>query len=347
MHRYVWEGRLVAAGINPYRVAPDDPSLRDRRDANWQGINHKDMPGLYPPLMQGVFAALAAVRPSPLFFKAAFIAFDVAAFLLLLALLRPWGSGMRDRISGIYFLNPLLLLEVAGHGHFESLLLLSLIAFLAALAKGRLGWAALFLFCGASIKLVALALAPLLILRAREGGPLLGTARAWILAAALPAALAAELWLSGALEGLRSYAADYRYNSAVPWLVNAVTGPFLGPADQRLLAGLLFGMAVLTALWRLRAAPAERQGLALMGLVLLFSPTLHPWYLLWILPFAALCRSRPWLLFTGTVAVTYAVNLDHLRTGKWREIPWLRLPEFLPPLLQWLIPKLRSARASG
>ena len=80
-----------------------------------------------------------------------------------------------------------------------------------------------------------------------------------------------------------------------------------------------------------------------MGLMLLFSPTLHPWYLLWALPFAALCLSRPWLLLTGTVLITYEVYGRAHVTGHWQENPWLRLPEYLPPLFLWLYLRWRKA----
>ena len=41
--RYVWDGRVQAAGINPYRYIPADPALaRFRDDAIYSGINRKE-----------------------------------------------------------------------------------------------------------------------------------------------------------------------------------------------------------------------------------------------------------------------------------------------------------------
>jgi hypothetical protein len=345
MARYIWEGRVLAAGHNPYRLAPDAEALQDLRDGMyWGRINHRDVPAIYPPPALAVFAVLAAPGgtgyAAAYVFKAAFILGDIAAFLLLLRLLRRREEADRDRIAAIYFLNPLLLLEIAGLGHFDGLLLPCLVAFLLALEEGRPGRAALFLFLGASLKIAALALLPVLVLR----GP---RPRAAAYAALLLAALAAELALSGALGNLGRFATDFRYNAAFPYLIHLLGSPFLGAGGERALGLALFLVSVFAAAFRLRAAAAERQALVFMGLFLLFSPTLHPWYVLWILPFAALCQSRPWLLLTGTAALSYVVYIRAAFTGRLREIPWLRLPEFLPPLLLWLIPKLKSRPASA
>jgi hypothetical protein len=327
MPRYIWEGKITRLGYNPYALPPSSPQLMALRDENWKGINHKDFPSIYPPLAQGVFAALAAVYPSPTFFKAVFVLFDVGAFGLLLLLLRHRED--INAVAAIYFLNPLLLLEVALHGHYDSLVLLCLAAFLLALERGKLAWAALFLFFGASVKILALALLPVLVMQKRVRGTLY--------AAVLTAAVAALLKFSGASDALGRFAVDFQYNSALPFVLHLLLGNLLPRAGERWLAFALLGAAGVTAALRLRGTPPERHALVFLGLLLVFSPTLHPWYLLWILPFAALRRNRPWLLLTGTVAVTYAVYAQAAATGHWREIPWLRLPEYLPPLALWLI----------
>ena len=42
INRYVWDGRVQAEGINPYRYAPDDPVLARLRDGEvYPGINRK------------------------------------------------------------------------------------------------------------------------------------------------------------------------------------------------------------------------------------------------------------------------------------------------------------------
>ena len=51
MYRYVWDGRVQVAGINPYRYVPADPALQSLRDdAIYPHINRADIARtIYPP----------------------------------------------------------------------------------------------------------------------------------------------------------------------------------------------------------------------------------------------------------------------------------------------------------
>lgn len=368
--RYIWEGRLWLEGLNPYRLPPDHPSLAFLREDHaplHALINHPDVAAIYPPLAQTLFAGLAALHSSWLAFKLAFVALDCLGFWLL-ARIQPDAPGAASPAGGagpaaLLFLNPLLILETAGHGRFESLPILFSAAFLWALARRRDNLAALMLFLGAMSKMAALALLPALFLAPLRRGRIPGRAGGNLAAASRPrarvpekaaksalrtcavaAAAAAAAWATGAAANLGRFATEFRYNDAVPFLLRNLPGlpeSAAGPLGLALL--VLGGLALMH---RLRDAAPGRQGLAFTGLLLAFSPTVHPWYALWALPFAALERSRPWLLLTGTVAAAYLVYARAHASGDWREIPWLRAVEYLPPLLLWACLRFRRA-ASG
>ena len=58
--RYVWDGQVQAAGINPYRYVPAAPELAPLRDAMvYPNINRADYaPTIYPPAAQMFFLAV-------------------------------------------------------------------------------------------------------------------------------------------------------------------------------------------------------------------------------------------------------------------------------------------------
>jgi len=64
--------------------------------------------------------------------------------------------------------------------------------------------------------------------------------------------------------------------------------------------------------------------------MLLALPTLHPWYLLMIAPFMCLYPSIAWLYLQAAVLFTFPVLGHEFQTGVFREIPWLKLPQYLP-----------------
>ena len=75
--------------------------------------------------------------------------------------------------------------------------------------------------------------------------------------------------------------------------------------------------------------------LLVLGGVLLLSPTRHPWYLLWILPFAAAKRSWAWLTLCGTVPLAYLAGAGDI------SMP-VRLAVYLPAAAVWIWERLRS-----
>ena len=73
----------------------------------------------------------------------------------------------------------------------------------------------------------------------------------------------------------------------------------------RVLLGLLLGAALLVIAWRVR--DLETSVFASLAALLLLSPTLHPWYLLWILPFAARRREPAFLFLSFCAPLSYAL----------------------------------------
>ncbi|HTH96902.1 MAG TPA: hypothetical protein VL574_05750, partial [Stellaceae bacterium] len=63
IYRYIWDGRVQAAGINPYRYIPDDPALTALRDKTiWPSINRAATAHtIYPPAAQVVFLAASRI----------------------------------------------------------------------------------------------------------------------------------------------------------------------------------------------------------------------------------------------------------------------------------------------
>jgi len=108
--RYLWEGLIQTHGFSPYHLAPTAQALAELRTDWWPLINHIDVSAIYPPLAQWGFRFLAAIAPSVLLFKAAFIAAD-----LIICYLLARRYGYRRTVD--YAWNPLILYCIAGGGH--------------------------------------------------------------------------------------------------------------------------------------------------------------------------------------------------------------------------------------
>jgi len=146
IYRYLWDGIVVCQGVNPFRFPPqlardtrlDDASdpqlvrLLQVRDADPQiqtlltRIHYAELPSVYPPVSQAVFAAAAWTTPARasierriLVLKAWLLGFDLATCGLVLLLLRCTG-----RPPGLFILYawcPLVLKEFANSGHLDAI----------------------------------------------------------------------------------------------------------------------------------------------------------------------------------------------------------------------------------
>jgi len=59
IYRYLWDGEVQLAGINPYRYAPAASELSEIRTVYKGLINNPTVPTIYPPLAQLAFLAIA------------------------------------------------------------------------------------------------------------------------------------------------------------------------------------------------------------------------------------------------------------------------------------------------
>jgi hypothetical protein len=122
IYRYIWDGRVQAASINPYRFVPADKQLAPLRDeAIYSHINRRDYARtIYPPLAQAIFLGVTRISESVAAMKMAMVGFEAIAIWLIIRLLKAWRLPP-ERVL-IYAWHPLAIWEIAGSGHVEAVL---------------------------------------------------------------------------------------------------------------------------------------------------------------------------------------------------------------------------------
>ncbi len=89
IYRYIWDGRVQAAGINPYRYIPAEPELANLRDDKiYPRINRRDVAHtIYPPIAEGVWFLTTRISESVTWMKATMILFEAMAIWAIANLL--------------------------------------------------------------------------------------------------------------------------------------------------------------------------------------------------------------------------------------------------------------------
>ena len=160
IYRYVWDGRVQAAGINPYRYIPADPALTALRDrAIYPNINRRTYARtIYPPAAQVVFAIVGRISQTVIAMKLAMLACEVVAVVCLLRLLA-LARLPAERVL-IYAWNPLVLWSFACDGHVDAIAVALLAVALLCRAERRFGAAGAFLAGAVLAKFLPIVVAP-------------------------------------------------------------------------------------------------------------------------------------------------------------------------------------------
>jgi Glycosyltransferase family 87 len=326
LYRYIWDGRVQAAGIDPYRYVPAARELVPLRDpflwpangphcvtaapaaagqASPPGpalapgctrINRPAVPTIYPPVAEAYFAAVHDLSPphsgsTPI--QAAAALFAVATTGLLLLGLRSLG---RDpRLAVLWAWCPAVGLEAGNNAHVDVLAVFLAVAALLSLARagGRrraLGGGVL-LGLAIAAKVTPVLVAPA-VLRRRPVTVAAAAAGA-TLAVYLPHLLAVGHRVIGFLPG---YLAEQGYQSGGGFglLSLVLPGRWATIAAVAVLAAA--GLAILR-----RADPDQpwRGAVVMSGTALAVTTPAYPWYALLLVALVALDGQAEWLVFAA------------------------------------------------
>jgi glycosyl transferase family 87 len=334
VYRYLWDGRLVAAGVNPYPLPPSDPTLQRFRDGSFHRLNHADVPTIYPPAAQLLFAATTRLAPTPLAWKLVLLAAESALVVALVGLLR------RRRLPPerllLYYWNPLVLIESYGSGHIDLLAAVYLGTALFLLEAGRRVPAGVAFAIAVLTKYV-----PALVL------PYLARRRAFVLltTAALTGALLFVPFLGAGRSlwtGLVTYGRHWEFNGALFGPLRA----WIGSGD-RARAILAAGLAAATLGICLRARTATGAAIACSTAFLLASPTVFPWYAIPAIAFLPLHPDLGLLAFSGLLPLSYLPLAQYRATGVWSLPPWVLWVEYGGLAAAWLLAAIARRRAGA
>jgi hypothetical protein len=288
VYSYVDYARLgVQHGLNPYV----DPPLAAPQDPAYAEVTWTEATSAYGPLFTLLTYPLAwlpvPVAVAALKTSAALAMLGTAAIVSRLA---PRRGTDPLRAAAFVALNPLVLVHVVGGAHNDGLTMLLATAAVAAVLGGREIAGGVALVTAVATKASAAVFAPFALIGSRRRSGLLAGA----LAAALSIGAAAWLafgwdWLHGF--GLAGENQGRTSHMSIPITAARLTG--LDPDSVRAAAALLFAAALAYLLvWTWRGGDWVRAAAwAVLGL-LLASAWLLPWYLIWVLPLAAISRDR-------------------------------------------------------
>lgn len=316
-YRYLWDGYMLVEHGSVYSLAPsawfDSSAIKPSFEEILDGINNPHIATIYGPVCHYVFGLAYLIAPGEVWpLQLIFSAFDIGIVYLLCTL-----TNTRNVL--LYAWCPLVIKEIAFTAHIDSMAVFFLFAACVAMQKNRNVLLGVLLALAVASKVFAIILLPILLFWRPVAALIFGTSLLLLYAPFLSELTQAE-------HGITAMAQGWVFNAPLYLLLPAY---FI---QVQITLAALFALVWFFSAWhwyRLKKAGEKtgQKGTArgekeispiprgdwIYGAFLVAIPALNPWYLIWVLPFAAL---RPSLTaWTASVAVLLAyiigLNINH------------------------------------
>ena len=322
-YRFIWDGRMMAMGINPYLVLPESipetetySRVGEDAEALYRGMGALSSGNYtcYPPVNQFVFALVAFISPesiagSVILMRILIILSEAGTFFYGRKVLNRLGLPESNIL--LYFINPFIILELTGNLHFEAVTIFFLVIALYTLLRNKFINSAIWLSIAVSVKLIPLIFLPLF---AKKLG-----SKNWIkylLVVLLVNVLLFAPFISQGLaenffSSLDLYFRKFEFNAGIYYLIRWIGFETRGWNIIQT-AGTVLGMLVFAFVWVLAFAGKNSNNKTLIVSMLfaisvyyLLSTTVHPWYLAIPLILSVFTRYRFVLLWSLLVMLSY------------------------------------------
>jgi len=355
--RFLWDGRLLAEGLNPYLNTPDQwqalgqlPITQAQELLDGMGALSRKHFSNYPPLNQFFFWLSGVLSGNSilggiLVLRLSCFAADLGLLWIGRKLLKQ--LNLPEHQIFWYFLNPFIIIELTGNLHFEGVMLFFLLASLYLLFRGNWFWSALLMGLSISVKLLPLLMLPLLF-------QYLITVHSKTEEPSKPFKHLTEKPLQSLWKLVRYYAVvivvfifsfapflteelvahfsqtiglwfqKFEFNASVyyiiRWIGFQVKGyNIIASAGKILPVVVIFGLLLL-ALFRKSYSKQQLMSTLLLGTSLYFlcATTVHPWYVATPLVLSVFTRYRFALVWSFVVFLSYsAYKIDRVDENLW------------------------------
>lgn len=297
VYRYIWEGKVIYNGYNPYLYSPDAKQLESLRDDVYSKVTFKNMPAIYPPLAQLVFLLSYSVGGNSIIgLKLIYLLCEIITMIFLLKLLHMKKINLNYII--LYAWLPLPIMEYFVNAHIDAVGIMFLILFLYFLEKEYVVPSAFVFTLSFLTKLYTLFLIPLLLKKLK--------ARRFVyfmLIFLFITVLFYFPFISGNLSitaGLMKYVNKWEFNASVYYLLAAIIP---NRETARLICGILLFISVGSIAFYYKDFVRGVFGILLA--VIIFSPVVYPWYLGWI------GAVNPFAGFYSVLSLLFTINLSN------------------------------------
>lgn len=319
-YRFLWDGNAILASINPFQYKPDEiiNTIATFPNANFL---HQKMGGLsashfsnYPPINQLFFAIAALIGEksillSTIMLRIFIILADVGIYFYGKKILTHFNTNPKTIF--LYFLNPLVILELTGNLHFEGVMLCFFVIGLCFLIQNKLFFAAFFVAISIATKLLPLLLLPLFFRYFGLKKSLLFYGTILVLNILFFLPFSTSMLLSNYVDTISLWFINFEFNASIYYLIREVGYEIQGYNIIQTVGKITPIISVLIILFFAflkNNNSIERlliNGLMVLTLYFFISTTVHPWYVINLVLISVFTNYRFPIVWSFVVILSY------------------------------------------
>ena len=318
-YRFIWDGRLLAAGVNPFHEVPEFYMLQGSNIPGinlelFESLNFKIYHTMYAPVAQftGWIAVLIggeSVRMTVLVMRLFIIVAEIGSIFLIYRLLQYYK--MNSSRVLLYALNPLVIFELTGNLHHEAYVIFFLLLTVYFFHKNNLWFTALAMSMAIASKLIPLIFLPLFLNRFSIKRLLLFYTLVMVFTIALFSPFLDNKLFYALIDSGWLYFQRFEFNGSIYYLVREVgfwvKGYNIIQTAGRWMAALTF-LSIGSYIWfeRNKKVNIFEALMWILTLYLVFATTLHPWYILPLISFCVFTTYRYAIIWSILIFLSYA-----------------------------------------
>ncbi|MFT4660142.1 MAG: alpha-1,6-mannosyltransferase [Patiriisocius sp.] len=319
--RFIWDGHIQVQGINPFEFLPGSIEVNTFLAEIYNGLNSKEYFSVYPPVMQFVFwlSSLIAgdnIALNIIVLKGFLLIADLGLIYGVIRVLKMLGKKIKPVI--FLALNPLLIMEVVGNLHFESMMMCFTVWSIFLLIRWEKNkkhsffiLTAFVFSLGVLTKIVSLLLLPILIRKLGLKNSIYFGLMVLVFTVLAFLPFADPQVIQNFSNSLDLYFRKFEFNASIYFITNGIYEKFVGWQEIKFVGPALALTNVFVILilslrrkitsWEMFFTTA----MMVMTAHLLFSTTVHPWYIINILVLAVFTTKRYVVVWSFTVILSY------------------------------------------
>jgi alpha-1,6-mannosyltransferase len=319
VYRYVWEGKLIVNGFNPFEVAPNDDSLKSLHTKKYPSlVSFPEMTTIYPTIAQVVFAAGYIISgENDIGIKIIYLFAELMTLIFIVLILRQ--RKLNPSLVILYSWMPLPIMEFFVNSHIDAIGITFFVMFVYLMLTNKYLIASVPFALGVMTKMYPLIFLPLLIKK-------LGLIKTTIFVAIVSVICISLLYPlipeeHPVADSLTTYLRNWSFNGSFYAVIYSITG---NGYDAKSLVFALMIVSIGNIAIRYKDFLKAVYGVWLC--FIMFSATLYPWYLGWI---AAI---NPAIGLASVMSLFFTINITNFTpmADVWTEYWWAYLIQFIP-----------------